>query len=312
MDVLGKPVSSEIESLYKEIEALRPGARLEFRSAGGEEVDEDAGHGGYRSPTGDGAGEIFLRDDFDQATLAHELLHAYMDRNGFPHVRVVTGLGSSYFSAGSLIQNCANHAVLYAEAKKRNLPLERWPRQIHKMNGWESDEPPTTSDAGMANVRTVAEVIAFCPIDASDALAQVNSLFPATFAMGEAIATIISGFDTGSPIACRQAMVAILELLDRAILADFPDTTPLKQVMVLDLILSTKQLQRPGTRNLEVKAEPDDSGMSLLLKRDQTLIAAPFKGRESVAAEVKQLRQDLRLTTAAFISKHRVECRVEP
>ncbi len=312
MDVLGKPVSGEIEALFEEIKALRPAARLEFRSAGGEEVDEDSGHGGYRSQTGDGAGEIYLRDDFEEQTLAHELLHAYMDRNGFPHVRVVTGLGSSYFAAGSLIQNCANHAVLYAEAEKRDLPVERWPRQIEKMNGWESDEPPTTSDAGMANVRTVAEIIAFCPIDAAEALAQVSSLYPATFAMGEVVAAIISGFDTGSPSACRQAMVAILELLDKAILADFPDATPLKQVMVLDLVLSAKQLQRPGARNLEVKADPEDSGMSLLLKRDQTLIVAPFKGRESVAAEVKQLRQDLRLTTAAFLSKHRLECRVEP
>ncbi len=312
MDVLGKPVSDEIEALFEEIKALRPGARLEFRSAGGEEVDEDAGHGGYRSGRGDGAGEIYLRDDFDEPTLAHELLHAYMDRNGFPHVRVVTGLGSSYFAAGSLIQNCATHAVLYAAAKKRDLPVERWPRQIEKIISWEGDEPPTTSDAGMANVRALAEVIAFCPIDASEALEQVSSRYPATFAMGEAVATIISGFDTVSPIACRQAMVAILEVLNKAILADFPKATPLKQVMVLDLVLSKKQLQRPGTRNLEVKADPDDSGMSLVLKRDQTLIAAPFKDRESVAAEVNQLRQDLRLTTAAFLTKHRVECRVEP
>lgn len=290
MQILGREVSPALVALHDEVIGLRPEAELKFVQG----LPSNSGARGWHLPDSMGGSEVRLAEDFDDAALAHELLHVLIYHRGFPLAMTLGGLGPHSVTA-RVLSCCVSHLALEAEAADRGL-TDLWTPGKEAAD-WQGENPNDPEESVLGAWRLAQGESSGVGSDVEGLARKLSETMercrrPAALRWRRAMIDLLTEFDA---LARRMDASAVL---------------PSRAIMV-SLVATEPQLARPTDRMVELIAL-EQNAIGFRHKQDGGLFhfrfATPGKQRRDLA----QMQAELKRTkTEVFLDNYRVPYSVE-
>jgi hypothetical protein len=303
MQVLDRELPPEIEALYDEVVALRPESGLKFqRFLPPQGLAVAAQH----VPDYTGDSEIRLVPDYDLPSLVHVLLHTLVFRKGYPMATTHAGSDPTYASIAHVASCCATHAALSEEVGRRPELLPYWQDELGKhprAAGLRSPEPLSVLDTWR-----LADAIAEAVPGSDELRSACAESQAAAWTAAERLLETRERCRGPSALRRFHAMSELVLFYDELLKGSHG--LPPSRAVLLSLVVSEPQLQRPADRMVEVvPLERDIIGFQH--KQDRTLFHIRFALPGRQKRELAELRTDLRLRTEDFLNKYWVPYTVD-
>ena len=288
MQVLDRELPPELEALYTDTVELRPEATIKFVRG----MPAGARLEGRHAADREGNSEIRLKEDFDWATLAHELFHALYFRRGFPFATILP-FETSFSTVAEIINCSVSHAAMHEEARSRGLPDAYWRDKIIADAVLEGPDEPAQTEQGILQAWHLADAIALDAEATAGVAEKTRFEYPQTWAVASRLLETMAQTRAMAGMRWRRAMVDLLRYFDGLAREHFPDIMPPLKSVAISLVVTEPQLARPADRMLEVIAA-DPSVAGFVHKQDGSLFHFRYLGPGMQKKELAEIRADVK------------------
>lgn len=256
MDILGIQLSDRLSELIYEVEQLRPDQPISW-----ELVDN------FNGPRR-GLAEVYLepltlrptirllRKDFEalsvlsaemEMIIAHELLHIWCKRRGFPRVLEVPRTGDvNHARLKGYIEDLVEHNVVYHQLRNRGYSISEYEKNYNegmRQNSWNDNANPRDL---VFKAFHIAELHAHLNVENSTKQFLEDN-YPKTLELAVTLAKIVSDKNPLNPEQSRRCMLNLIRLLTKSL------EYPIDTMLGLDLVLSERQLKSNAKQYVTIR-----------------------------------------------------------
>jgi hypothetical protein len=306
MQILDRDLPPELEALHQEVVDLRPEATIKFVRG----MPAGARLEGRHEPDREGNSEIRLKEDFEFATLTHQLYHALYFRRGFPFASVLPFETS--FSTVAQIINCAvSHAAMHIESRDKGLPAEYWRDKIVSLATLEGPDEPALSEEGILQAWYLADAIECDPEAVMELTQRCQDEYPKTWAIVSKLGEIMERCRVMGGLRWRRSMVELLEYFDGIAREHYPDILAPTKSVAISLVMTEPQATRQADRMIEI-VQSDPSVAGFQHKQDRSLFHFRYLSPGAQKKELAELRSEIkRMRTEDFLNLYWVPYTVD-
>lgn len=258
MKICDLAVSKELEALIDEVQSLNPEQPLKWETA-----DQLVGGGVVESSRGFKAEDTTIRlskarleessnqkmDPSLEMTIAHELMHMWCKRSGYPRVLLVltAEIGINEVVGGN-IEDLVEHNIVLSEVKRRGFDLSGYFGEFDQaFYKWPLNDPGEARNHFLNAFKIAHWRLYMDPRE--ETFRYLESNFPNTLNTAMQIKDVVEKFNPVSPDGCRRCMIGVIRLLDEMT----GSVPPFSVRLGLDLVLSERQLSSPASAYVSLR-----------------------------------------------------------
>lgn len=260
MEILGRHYDDKLKALLDEADNARPELPLSLEVMSDPAMLKGSGGGVYEStPQG---GKIYLdparADDY---TVGHELVHATLDRNGFPKVATLLRDDKPGRLLAARMNDIVEHPLVNDKLAAAGFAAEvqrAYEAHCSRLEKWSHPEPagiPRVFDAFQ-----VAEALAYMKEAAERLVFNLRPRYPNTWKLAEEIVKVRAYAAQEDHLIARKRLINLLKLLDRQIKRLLGPAHGIEDRFTCSLVMANRKAERePAKRWLKVelaKIEP--------------------------------------------------------